>query len=193
MRSAPTHWRGGTWCWALAQRNLEFVHHDSLVVAILSVADDNVVDEGELVGVDAVVAEVPLGQTLLADLRLAVLAGGITPTIQQRLAETFNTEDFFVRILAGHQEPWLGTGVQAVVHTVLRQAIGYSLGGLQVDVDMHVLDEHLHRPHRALGGLGQLSAEPQGLAVGDAPRLDVVFGGVVHGQRDVLARDLGGH
>lgn len=163
------------------------------MVALLGVADDDVVDEGELVGVDASAAQVLLSEALLADVGLAVLAGGVAPTIQQRLAEAFDAEDLLVGVLAVHQEPRLVTGVQAVVHAVLWQTVGDGLGGLQVDIDMHVLDVDVERLHRAFGHLGELHGEAQGLAVGDPPRLDVVVGRVVHGHGDVLTRDLRGN
>lgn len=169
-----------------AQGNPELVDDDSFVVPLFFVADDDVVDEGELVGVGtALIPQVLLRQSLLGQLGRAVRSGDESPATDQRVAVALDREDLLVRVLTADQEAGLGTGMQAVIHAVLREAVEDSPVRLDVDVDVDVFDEDVHR----LRTIDQLDLEPQGLAVGDPPRLGVVVRRVGHRKGDVLTRD----
>ncbi len=158
----------------------QLVGDDGLVVALLGISHHHIVHQGELTEPSAELSQVALGQALLVDLTSAVLTVLELPTGDERFRVSIDRELFLIGELSGHDEPRLIARMQVVVHRVLLETIDLCLSRLDVDVSMEMFDVHLG----VLRSPDQLDADTECLAVGDAPRIDVVAGRVDHADFD---------
>lgn len=171
----------------------ELVDEGHLVVGRLAgQADQDVPDDLELVaGHLGVLAEVVLRGALLAQLASAVAFHVVAVAGHEGVAVAFDREHLGVLVLAGTTdgEAGLGAAMEAVVHGVLLDAVHEVLAGVDEDVGVHALDEHLGLGHDAVAVGGDLRLDVDRLGVGDPPVVDVVArSGEAGHQRDAAAQ-----
>lgn len=148
--------------------------------------DQEDVHERDLVPVDSLVAEVVLGETLLADVERAVTADHEAPATGEGLAVALDVEVVAVGVDGRDLDAGLNPGVKRSVHRVLRHAVERLLCCRQTDVGVDVLQEDLG----AVRDADRCNLEVQGLAVGDLPRRRVVLGRICRLHGDWIAVEL---
>lgn len=171
----------------------ELVDEGLLVVGRLTgQADHDVPDDLELVaGHLGVLAEVVLGGALLLQAGSTVAVHVVAVAGHEGVAVALDREHLGVLVLAGATdgEAGLGATMEAVVHAVLLDAIHELALGVDEDVGVHTLDEHLGLGHDTVAVGGDLRLDVERLGVGDPPVVDVVAGGGEAGdQHDAVAQ-----